>query len=77
MAAPKGRAVSALAPADSFDEQPHLYDARAGLPAAAAAAAARAVVEVAGVGGDDLVVEVGAGTGEIGADAAGVPNEGG
>jgi len=57
-------------PSGSFDEQAPLYDARAGLPAAAGADVARAIVEGAGTRPGDLVVELGAGTGEIGAHFA-------
>ncbi|HEX5499752.1 MAG TPA: hypothetical protein VFX03_11010, partial [Thermomicrobiales bacterium] len=56
--------------AADFDEQALLYDARAGLPPAAGAAVARAVLAAADAGPADLVVEIGAGTGEIGADLA-------
>ena len=52
--------------AGAFDEQAPRYDARVGLPESVSAAVARAVVERANVGADDLVLELGAGTGEIG-----------
>lgn len=61
----------------SFDAQAAGYDRRAGLPPGVAAAVAAAVVEIAGCGPADLLVEVGAGTGQIGArliaEAAGAP----
>lgn len=50
----------------TFDEQARHYDARAGLPTTVGAAVARAIVDRAGAGPDELVVELGAGTGEIG-----------
>ncbi len=52
--------------AGAFDEQAPRYDARVGLPESVSAAVARAVVERAHAGADDLVLELGAGTGEIG-----------
>ena len=51
---------------ERFDAQARGFDMRAGLPAGAARAVARAVLEIAAVGPDDLLVELGAGTGEIG-----------
>jgi SAM-dependent methyltransferase len=59
--------------ARTFDEQALRYDARVGLPEPVATAVARAIVERAGAGADDLVLEVGAGTGEIGAHLARLP----
>jgi ubiquinone/menaquinone biosynthesis C-methylase UbiE len=53
-------------PASTFDAQASHYDARVGLPEAVSAAVARAIVEQANAGADDLLVELGAGTGEIG-----------
>ena len=50
----------------SFDEQALLYDERAGLPAAAGVDVARAIVAGAGVRPGGVVIELGAGTGEIG-----------
>jgi len=50
----------------SFDDQALSFDARAGLPAAAAADVARGVVELARLAAGELLVEVGAGSGEIG-----------
>jgi ubiquinone/menaquinone biosynthesis C-methylase UbiE len=60
-------------PANSFDEQALDYDARAGLPATVGAAVAQGIVDRAGVLADDLVLELGAGTGEIGAHLARLP----
>jgi len=51
---------------ERFDAQAPGFDRRAGLPAHAARAVARAVLEIAAPGPDDLLVELGAGTGEIG-----------
>ena len=51
---------------ERFDAQARGFDLRAGLPDGAARAVARAVLETAGVGPDDLLVELGAGTGEVG-----------
>ncbi len=57
----------------AFDRQAPHYDARAGLPAAVGAAVANAIVDWAGVGPGDLVVELGAGTGEVGVDLVRLP----
>jgi SAM-dependent methyltransferase len=57
-------------PAADFDEQALLYDARTGLPSEVGAAVARAVLAATDAGEDAFVVEIGAGTGEIGADLA-------
>ena len=51
---------------ERFEAQAPGFDGRAGLPADAARAVARAVLEIAAPGPDDLLVELGAGTGEIG-----------
>jgi ubiquinone/menaquinone biosynthesis C-methylase UbiE len=51
---------------ERFDAQAAAFDGRAGLPAGAARAVARAVLEIAAPGPDGLLVELGAGTGEIG-----------
>lgn len=51
---------------ERFDAQARGFDRRAGLPADAASAVARAVLEISDAGPDDLLVELGAGTGEIG-----------
>lgn len=58
--------MSAAGEPERFDAQAHGFDMRAGLPAGAARAVAGAVLEIAAVGPDDLLVELGAGTGEIG-----------
>jgi hypothetical protein len=60
-------------PASTFDQEAGRYDARVGLPPTVGAAIARAIVDRAGVAADDLVVELGAGTGEIGVHLAGLP----
>jgi ubiquinone/menaquinone biosynthesis C-methylase UbiE len=52
--------------ANSFDEQATRYDARVGLPESAAAAVAAGIQAFAGLQAEDLVLELGAGTGEIG-----------
>lgn len=57
----------------TFDEQAPRYDARAGLPTSVGAAVAQAIVECVGADSDGLVVELGAGTGEIGAHLARLP----
>ena len=57
----------------TFDQQASYYDARAGLPATVGAAVAQAILDRAGAGADDLVVELGAGTGEIGAHLTRLP----
>ena len=51
---------------ERFDGQAPCFDRRAGLPAGAARAVARVVLETAAPGPDDVLVELGAGTGEIG-----------
>jgi ubiquinone/menaquinone biosynthesis C-methylase UbiE len=60
-------------PSSSFDEQALLYDERAGLPAAAGVDVARAIVAGAGVRPGGVVIELGAGTGEIGAYLSSLP----
>jgi SAM-dependent methyltransferase len=60
-------------PSNSFDAQAPRYDARVGLPESVGAAVARAIVERANAGEDDLVLELGAGTGEIGVHLARLP----
>jgi ubiquinone/menaquinone biosynthesis C-methylase UbiE len=52
--------------ASTFDEQATRYDARVGLPESAAAAVAAEIMAWAGLQAEDLVLELGAGTGEIG-----------
>ena len=54
-------------------QQASRYDARVGLPESVSAAVARAIVEQANAGADDLVLELGAGTGEIGVHLARLP----
>ena len=56
--------------APAFDAHAAGYDARAGFPPGAGQAVAEAIVGLAGVGANDLVLELGAGTGEIGAHLA-------
>ncbi len=51
---------------DRFDGQAAGFDGRAGLPADAARAVARAVLEIAAPGPDGILLELGAGTGEVG-----------
>jgi SAM-dependent methyltransferase len=60
-------------PSAAFDEQAARYDERAALPPPVGAAVAKAIVERAGANADDLIVELGAGTGEIGAHLARLP----
>ncbi len=50
----------------SFDRQAEQFDARAGLPDDACLAIAAAIIQMAGDPPDGLLVEVGAGTGQIG-----------
>jgi ubiquinone/menaquinone biosynthesis C-methylase UbiE len=52
--------------ASTFDEQATRYDARVGLPESAAAAVAAGIKAFAGLQAEDLVLELGVGTGEIG-----------
>jgi hypothetical protein len=51
---------------ERFDAQAPGFDRRAGLPADAAISVARAVLDIAAAGPEELLVELGAGTGEIG-----------
>jgi ubiquinone/menaquinone biosynthesis C-methylase UbiE len=67
------QAAGDATPAATFDQQASHYDARAGLPESVSAAVARAIVEQANAGADDLVLELGAGTGEIGVHLARLP----
>lgn len=67
------RDAGAAAAARAFDSQALHYDARAGLPTTVGAAVAQAIVARAGVRADNLVVELGAGTGEIGMHLARLP----
>jgi SAM-dependent methyltransferase len=57
----------------SFDKQAPRYDARAGIPASVSLAVAQAIVAKASAGADGLVLELGAGTGEIGVHLARLP----
>lgn len=50
----------------NFDEQAESFDQRAGLPASVSDAIAMEVVRLAQLGPGDLVLEVGAGTGQVG-----------
>jgi ubiquinone/menaquinone biosynthesis C-methylase UbiE len=52
--------------AERFDAQAPRFDDRAGIPDDAARAVAQAVLDLIAPGRDDLLVELGAGTGEIG-----------
>ncbi len=58
---------------DTFDTQALHYDARVGLPPHASAEIARSILDWSGAGADDLIVELGAGTGEIGVELARLP----
>ena len=60
-------------PASTFDAQASHYDARVGLPESVSAAVALAIVEQANAGAGDLVLELGAGTGEIGVHLSRLP----
>jgi len=60
--------------ADRFDAQARTFDERAGIPPDAARAVARAVLDLLAPGPDDLLLELGAGTGEIGRHLAGSMN---
>ena len=59
--------------ASPFDQQAIGYDARVGLPSSVAAAVAAEIMARAGLQSDDLVLELGAGTGEIGMHLARLP----
>jgi ubiquinone/menaquinone biosynthesis C-methylase UbiE len=50
----------------SFDEQAESFDQRAGLPAGVSDAIATALAQLAQLGPGDVVLEVGAGTGQVG-----------
>jgi SAM-dependent methyltransferase len=60
-------------PVETFDLQAGRYDARAGIPEHESVAIARAVVTESGMRDGDLLVELGAGTGEIGMHLARMP----
>jgi ubiquinone/menaquinone biosynthesis C-methylase UbiE len=53
-------------PASTFDDQASRYDARVGLPESVGAAVASEIMACAGLQTEDLLLELGAGTGEIG-----------
>jgi ubiquinone/menaquinone biosynthesis C-methylase UbiE len=59
--------------AGTFDDQAPRYDERAGLPSNVGELIARAIVQQEGVETGDLVVELGAGTGEIGVHISCMP----
>jgi len=67
------QAAGVTSPAATFDQQSSCYDARVGLPESVSASVAQAIVERAGAGANDLVLELGAGTGEIGVHLARLP----
>ncbi len=73
MPEPIGQDNAATEPGSTFDTQALHYDARVGLPPHASAEIARAILAWSGAGADDLIVELGAGTGEIGAHLARLP----
>src|SRR5687767_8563480 len=58
---------------DRFAEQGLLFDARAGLDPAVGDRVARSVAAHTAGSPEDLIVEIGAGTGEIGRDFAALP----
>ena len=60
-------------PGGTFDDQAPHYDGRAGLPSEVGDSVARSIIQQANVGTGDLVVELGAGTGEIGVHLARLP----
>ncbi len=60
-------------PANTFDEQATRYDARVGLPESVGTAVASEIVACAGLQAEDLVLELGVGTGEIGMHLARLP----
>jgi ubiquinone/menaquinone biosynthesis C-methylase UbiE len=59
--------------ASTFDQQAPGYDARVGLPELVGAAVAAEIMACAGLQTNDLVLELGVGTGEIGAHLARLP----
>jgi ubiquinone/menaquinone biosynthesis C-methylase UbiE len=59
--------------ASTFDQQAPGYDARVGLPELVGAAVAAEIMACAGLQTEDLVLELGVGTGEIGAHLARLP----
>jgi ubiquinone/menaquinone biosynthesis C-methylase UbiE len=60
-------------PASTFDDQAQRYDGRAGLPSNAGELVARSILRQASAEPGDLVIELGAGTGEIGLHLARLP----
>ncbi len=61
------RAITELRSRDRFDLQADRFDRRAGLPADAVGAVAEALLALASPAPGEIVLELGAGTGEIGA----------
>ena len=61
-------ATNDSAPNVRFDDQAKYFDERAGLPAGVSAQVADAIVAIAALGASSRVLDVGAGTGEIGAE---------
>jgi ubiquinone/menaquinone biosynthesis C-methylase UbiE len=59
--------------ANTFDEQATRYDARVGLPESVGTAVAAEIMARAGLQTEDLVLELGVGTGEIGIHLARLP----
>jgi hypothetical protein len=55
----------------SFDDQGAAFDQRAGLPGSTAEDVAAAIVSIGGLGPGELLVEIGAGSGEIGCHLVG------
>jgi SAM-dependent methyltransferase len=60
-------------PASTFDQQASHYDARVGLPESVGTAVAAEILACAGLQREDLVLELGVGTGEIGTHLARLP----
>ena len=73
MPEPTAQAAVVTSPASTFDEQAPRYDTRVGLPEFVGAAVAAEIMSCAGPQTDDLVLELGVGTGEIGAHLARLP----
>jgi SAM-dependent methyltransferase len=67
------QAAGVTSPAATFDQQASHYDARVGLPESVVATVASEIVTRAGLRADDLLLELGAGTGEIGVHLAHLP----
>jgi SAM-dependent methyltransferase len=70
---PATKGAGAAHPASTFDDQAPHYDARVGIPESAAAAVASDILACAGLRADDLILELGSGTGEIGVHLARLP----